>query len=192
MLFDVGDNVGGSSPGDSTHLLHAASTLGIGDLLRAVLTRGWYTPVRGRRHRRIEAGVGGKATTSTARRFRSAPPSPPCRTVVTAKTGADPRRFRFFNDGPVRRAHRRRLLLLTRQQPRAQQPATVSRTGHRTDTDKEIMRRQGVHSPRPALEPISNRTIWVASPGVTSADLSTFTYLTAGAKYTHWSWTRWP
>ena len=36
VLFDVGDNVGGGSPGDSTHILHAARRLGVTDLLQAV------------------------------------------------------------------------------------------------------------------------------------------------------------
>ncbi len=36
VLFDVGDNVGGGSPGDSTHILHAARRLGINHLLQAV------------------------------------------------------------------------------------------------------------------------------------------------------------
>jgi microcystin degradation protein MlrC len=36
VLFDVGDNVGGGSPGDSTFLLHAARRLGAHDLLQAL------------------------------------------------------------------------------------------------------------------------------------------------------------
>jgi microcystin degradation protein MlrC len=35
---------------------------------------------------------------------------------------------------------------------------------------------KGVHSPRPAMEPIAREMIWVATPGVTTADLTTFTY----------------
>jgi microcystin degradation protein MlrC len=40
----------------------------------------------------------------------------------------------------------------------------------------KIIVAKGVHSPRPAMEPIASELIWVGSPGVTSADLSTFTY----------------
>src|SRR6185369_17335176 len=36
VLFDVGDNVGGGSPADSTLILHAARRLGITGLLQAV------------------------------------------------------------------------------------------------------------------------------------------------------------
>jgi microcystin degradation protein MlrC len=35
---------------------------------------------------------------------------------------------------------------------------------------------KGVHSPRPAMEPIAREMIWVATAGVTTADLATFTY----------------
>jgi len=33
-----------------------------------------------------------------------------------------------------------------------------------------------VHSPRAAFEPIAAQLIWAATPGCTSADLSTFSY----------------
>jgi microcystin degradation protein MlrC len=42
--------------------------------------------------------------------------------------------------------------------------------------DAKIIVAKGVHSPRPAMEPIAKKMIWVATPGVTTADLSTFTY----------------
>ena len=35
---------------------------------------------------------------------------------------------------------------------------------------------KGVHSPRPTVEPVAEAMHWVATPGVTSADLSTFAY----------------
>lgn len=40
----------------------------------------------------------------------------------------------------------------------------------------KIVVAKGVHSPRPAMEPIGKKLIWVATPGVTTADLTTFTY----------------
>jgi len=43
-------------------------------------------------------------------------------------------------------------------------------------TGFQIIVAKGVHSPRPAMEPIAKALIWVATPGVTSADLSTFHY----------------
>jgi len=43
-------------------------------------------------------------------------------------------------------------------------------------TALKIIVAKGVHSPRPAMTPIAKAMIWVASAGVTSADLSTFRY----------------
>ncbi len=42
--------------------------------------------------------------------------------------------------------------------------------------DARIIVAKGVHSPRPAMEPIAREVIWVATPGVTTADLTTFAY----------------
>ena len=35
---------------------------------------------------------------------------------------------------------------------------------------------KGVHSPRPAYEPIGKELIWLSTAGASTADLSTFTY----------------
>ena len=43
-------------------------------------------------------------------------------------------------------------------------------------TDHHILIAKGVHSPRPTVEPVAEAMHWVATPGVTSADLSTFAY----------------
>jgi microcystin degradation protein MlrC len=43
-------------------------------------------------------------------------------------------------------------------------------------TAHHILIAKGVHSPRPTVEPVAAAMIWVATPGVTSADLSTFDY----------------
>lgn len=43
-------------------------------------------------------------------------------------------------------------------------------------TSFKIIVAKGVHSPRPAYEPIAKRLIWVNTPGVTTADLSIFSY----------------
>ena len=44
----------------------------------------------------------------------------------------------------------------------------------------KIVIANGVHSPRPAMEPIAREMIWVATPGVTTADLGTFRYKNRG------------
>ena len=47
--------------------------------------------------------------------------------------------------------------------------------GVRPETYRIVVAK-GVHSPRPAYQPLAGEVIMVNSPGVTSADLSTFDY----------------
>ena len=178
VLFDVGDNVGGGSPGDSTHILHAARRLGVGPLLQAV-----YDPAGVRQAQaagvgaRIQASVGGKTDARHGAPF-------PIQATVTAlsdgryeETGPTHGGFRFFDSGPscaLRTDDGSRLVLTSRR------TGTSSLQQFRTlgiePLDMKIIVAKGVHSPRPAMEPIAQEMIWVATPGVTTADLSTFTY----------------
>ncbi|MCP5260211.1 MAG: M81 family metallopeptidase [Rhodoferax sp.] len=178
VLFDVGDNVGGGSPGDSTHILHAARALGIANLLQAVcdpqvVQQCQAAGVGGR----ISAAVGGKSDHLHGAPF-------PIEATVTAlgdgryeETGPTHGGFRFFNDGPscALKTDDGYTLLLT---SRGAGSASLQqfRSLGIEPTDYQIVVAKGVHSPRPAMEPIAKALIWVATPGVTSADLSTFTY----------------
>ena len=102
VLFDVGDNVGGGSPGDSTHILHAARRLGVKHLLQAVcdpegVRQAQAANVGGR----IEASVGGKSDGRHGVPF-------PIQATVTAlsdgryeETGPTHGGFRFTTTGPV-------------------------------------------------------------------------------------------
>jgi microcystin degradation protein MlrC len=178
VLFDVGDNVGGGSPGDSTHILHAARRLGIADLLQAVcdpevVRQCEAAGVGGR----IEAAVGGKSDNQHGTPF-------PIRAIVTAlsdgcydETGQTHGGFRFFNDGPscALRTDDGYTVLLTSRSAGSSSLQQFRALGIEP-TRMKIIVAKGVHSPRPAMEPIARELIWVASPGVTSADLSTFTY----------------
>lgn len=178
VLFDVGDNVGGGSPGDSTHILHAARRLGIGDLLQAVcdpeVVRQCEAAGIGAR---IEASVGGKSDQQHGAPF-------PISATVTAlsdgcyeETGPTHGGFRFFNDGAscALRTDDGYTLLLTSRSAGSSSLQQFRALGIEPTRIKIIVAK-GVHSPRPAMEPIAKELIWVASPGVTSADLSTFTY----------------
>lgn len=178
VLFDVGDNVGGGSPGDSTLLLHAARRLGVRDLLQAVCDPGVVQQceaagVGGR----IAASVGGKSDDMHGKPF-------PIQGVVTAlsdgryeETGPTHGGFRFFNDGPscaIRTDDGYTLVLTSRSAGSAS--LQQFRALGVEPLDSKIIIAKGVHSPRPAMEPIARELIWVATPGVTTADLSTFTY----------------
>ena len=178
VLFDVGDNVGGGSPGDSTHILHAARRLGISDLLQAlcdpqVVRQCQAAGIGGR----IEASVGGKSDALHGAPFA-------IQAVVSAlsdgcyeETGPTHGGFRFFNDGPscaLRTDDGYRLVLTSRSA--GSSSLQQFRALGVEPLDMKIIVAKGVHSPRPAMEPIARQLIWVASPGVTSADLSTFSY----------------
>ncbi len=178
VVFDVGDNVGGGSPGDSTHLLHAARRLGVAHLLQAVcdpdvVRMAQAAGVGGR----IDAAVGGKSDAMHGAPF-------PVQAVVTAlsdgryeETGPTHGGFRFFNDGPSAALHTTDgyTLVLTSRSAGSSSLQQFRALGIEP-LDMKIIVAKGVHSPRPAMEPIARELIWVATPGVTSADLSTFTY----------------
>lgn len=178
VLFDVGDNVGGGSPGDSTHILHAARRLGVRGLLQAVcdpqVVRMAQAAGVGAR---IEAAVGGKSDAMHGAPF-------PIRATVTAvsdgryeETGPTHGGFRFFHDGDscALRTEDGFTLVLTSRSAGSSSLQQFRALGIEP-LDMEIIVAKGVHSPRPAMEPIAREMIWVATPGVTSADLSTFAY----------------
>lgn len=178
VLFDVGDNVGGGSPGDSTHILHAARRLGVSQLLQAVcdpevVRMAQQAGVGGR----IQASVGGKSDALHGRPF-------PIDALVTAlsdgcyeETGPTHGGFRFFNDGAscALRTIDGYTLVLTSRSAGSSSLQQFRALGIEP-LDMKIVVAKGVHSPRPAMEPIAREMIWVATPGVTSADLTTFTY----------------
>ncbi len=178
VLFDVGDNVGGGSPGDSTHILHAARALGIQDLLQALCDPQVVQQCQA-------AGVGGRITASVGGKSDHLHGAPfPIEATVTAlgdgryeETGPTHGGFRFFNDGAscaVRTDDGYTLLLTSR--GAGSSSLQQFRTLGIEPTDYQIVVAKGVHSPRPAMEPIAKALVRVATPGVTSADLSTFSY----------------
>ena len=126
---------------------------------------------------RVEASVGGKSDARHGAPFA-------IQAVVTAlsdgcyeETGPTHGGFRFFNDGPscaLRTDDGYRLVLTSRSA--GSSSLQQFRTLGIEPLDMKIIVAKGVHSPRPAMEPIAKELIWVASPGVTTADLTTFTY----------------
>jgi len=178
VLFDVGDNVGGGSPGDSTLMLHAARRLNVVGLLQAV---GDAEAVRACE----AAGVGGRIRLAVGGKTddRHGAPFPITGTVTALsdgryeETGPVHGGFRFFDDGPsaaIRTDDGHTLVLTTHA------GGSMSLQQFRSlgiePSEAKIVIAKGVHSPRPAMEPIAKDLIWVATPGVTTADLTTFTY----------------
>ncbi len=178
VLFDVGDNVGGGSPADSTFILHAARRLGISGLLQAVCDPEAVAACR-------QAGIGGRVKLAVGGKTDGQHGAPfPVEGTVTAlsdgryeETGPTHAGFRFFNDGPsaaIRTDDGHAIVLITL--PGGSMSLQQFRTLGIEPRDQKIIIAKGVHSPRPAMEPIAREMIWVATPGVTTADLTTFSY----------------
>lgn len=178
VLFDVGDNVGGGSPGDSTFILHAARRLGVAGLVQAVGDAAAVVACQA-------AGIGGRVSLSVGGKTDAMHGAPfPIEGLVTAlsdgryeETGPTHGGARFFDDGPsaaVRTDDGHHLVLITH--PGGTASLQQFRTLGIEPTAVKILIAKGVQSPRPAVEPIAREMIWVATPGVTTADLTTFAY----------------
>lgn len=178
VLFDVGDNVGGGSPGDSTHLLHRARALGAGSVLQSLCDPQAASQC-------IDAGVGARLSLRVGGHFddRHGDPLSVAVQVLAVSDGRyeDPGPthggFRHFDDGPSAavRTDEGWTLVLTSRGGGTQSLQQFRHLGIEP-TDHHILIAKGVHSPRPTVEPVAEAMHWVATPGVTSADLSTFAY----------------
>ncbi|WP_053206591.1 M81 family metallopeptidase [Jiangella muralis] len=178
VVLDMGDNVGGGSPGDSTHLLHAARRLGVTGVAQCV-----YDPAVALScaaagvGARVELAVGGKVDDRHGSPF-------PIRGEVIAVTDGrfeDPsathggaRVFDLGRSAGVRTDDGFLLALHSRPE------GTWSRLQFSTlgiePADVPIIIAKGVHAPRAAFEPIASQLIWADTPGSTSADLTAFDF----------------
>ena len=178
VLFDVGDNVGGGSPGDGTHLLHAARRLGIGSVLQALRDADAVAACQA-------AGPGGRIDLMAGGRQddrHGAPLRLRGRVLALSEgryqaTGPTHGGFNHYDDGPsasVITDEGWGLVLSTLSS--GTQSLEQFRHLGLEPADYRIIVAKGVHSPRPTVAPIARSMHWVATPGVTTADLSTFVY----------------
>jgi len=172
VLMDVGDNIGGGSPGDGTMLLEAAVRLRVSGFL-AILC----DPVAVGQC--IATGVG--ATVSLVVGGRTDPRNgPPVAIegvvrVITDGRYEDPTPthggFRFFDAGPtvVLETTLAHTLLLT---SRLVMPSSLEqlRSAGVQPERLRVIAAKGVVSPRAAYDRVAVRTILVDTPGVTAAD----------------------
>ncbi|AYY13254.1 M81 family peptidase [Actinobacteria bacterium YIM 96077] len=178
VLLDMGDNVGGGSPGDSTHVLHAARQLGIRGVAACLFDpRAAREAAAAGPGARVELEVGGRVDD------RHGAPLPVAGEVVAVTDGKfeDPTPThggaRFFDLGTsagIRTDDG--LALAVHSRPEGTRSQEQFRTLGIEPRHERIIVAKGVHSPRAAFEPLATRLIWVATPGATSADLSNFTY----------------
>jgi microcystin degradation protein MlrC len=178
VLLDVGDNVGGGSPADSTHVLAAARRLGIGGLFQTLCDPGAVTVG-------AAAGVGGTVELEVGGKTDRLHGSPLAirGTVRTLDDGrfedAGPTHGgqRFFDAGPralVDTEDGFTILLTSRPLGNWSRQELIS--AGVDPVRQPIIVAKGVHSPRAAFEPIAAALIRLNSPGCTSADVTVLPY----------------
>jgi microcystin degradation protein MlrC len=178
VLFDVGDNVGAGTPGDSTFVLHAARRLGISGVLQALsdpaIVKLCASLGVGSR---IEAEVGGKFDDMHGTPF----PIAGVITAITDGTYAETKPshggFLYYNDGPsaaIKTDDGYSILLTSL--PAMSSSILQFRTAGLEPLDHKIIVVKGVHSPRPAYEAIAKKMYWLDTAGASTADLSNFKY----------------
>lgn len=178
ILMDVGDNVGGGSPGDSTHVLHAARRLGVRGVAQMLCDPAAVRECQA-------AGVGNQVQLEVGGKTDQQHGSPlPITATIAAITDGkiDDRTpthggMRYFELGPTARLTTDDGfdLVVTSRPEGTRSQGIFSHVG--IDPAKaRIIVAKGVHSPRAAFEPIAAQMIWLATPGSTSADLSTLSY----------------
>ena len=178
ILLDVGDNVGGGSPADSTHVLAAVQRLGISGVFHSLCDPEAVSAC-------FAVGVGGRVEVDAGGKTDDLHGSPvPINGVVRVLSDGkweDPGDthggFRFFDSGStalVACDDGNSVLLNSLPQGNTSRQQLVS-VGI-DPLNQPIIVAKGVHSPRAAFEPIAAQMVWLNTPGCTTADLSTLEY----------------
>ena len=178
VLMDVGDNIGGGGPGDSTTLLEAARRLRVRGLLCILFDPSAVAACQA-------AGIGATVTLDVGARTddRHGHPVRVTGRVRTLTDGhyEDPEPthggFRFFDAGRTAALDTTdgHTIVLT---SRVVAPVSLAqlRAAGVDPRAARIIVAKGVVSPRPAYAPISSEVILVDTPGVTANDLRGFEY----------------
>lgn len=178
-LLDMGDNIGGGSPGDSTILVHALREARYGAAL-AVL----YDPLAVQQAK--NAGIGSVLEMRIGGRSGPEHGQPVQDTfkVLSLHDGQfeEPAirhgGIRTFNQGEsvvVRTLDGLLTLLVTSQRMAPFSLAQITSCGL-VPRDYQVIVAKGVHAPVAAYAPVCPHRIRVNTPGATSADLTTFRY----------------
>ena len=178
VLMDVGDNIGGGSAADSTHILSQAQRMGFGGLLQTL-----YDPVAVQAC--VAAGVGGGVELMVGGKTDDLHGEPVAVSARVARIsdgryedrGPTHAGYRYFDAGTtaVLETSDGHTLVLTSNRDGNTSRQQMYSVGVRPERYRVVVAK-GVVSPRPAYEPIASRIVLVNTPGLTSADLSTFQY----------------
>ena len=178
VLMDVGDNIGGGSSADSTHILAEAVERGISGFLQTL-----YDPESVEAC--VAAGVGATVTLDVGGKTDDMH-GKPVRVTGTVRAITDGKYeelgpshggFRFYDSGVSARIDTDggQTILLTSTRAGNTVRAQMYHIGIIPERYRIVVAK-GVVSPRPAYQPIAGKVILVNTPGVTTADMSTFTY----------------
>ena len=178
VLMDVGDNIGGGSSADSTFILAEAQKMGVKSLLQSL-----YDPEAVKAC--VAAGVGKEVTLEVGAKTDDMHGKPvrvtgKVRTIFEGNwedPGSTHGGYRYFNAGTSVRLDTTdgHTLVLTSHRSGNTSRWQMYSLGIFPET-YQIVVAKGVVSPRPAYQPIAGEVILVNTPGVTTADLSYFTY----------------
>lgn len=178
VLLDVGDNVGGGGPADSTHVLAAAQRLGIGGLFHSLCDPASVETC-------VAAGVGARVSLDVGAKTDDLHGRPvsikgTVRQLDDGKfedrgqTHGGKRFFDVGNRAVVYTDNDHTILLTTRPMGNISREELVS-AGVDPSTQPIIVAK-GVQSPRGAFEPIAAQMIQLNTGGCTSADLSSLNH----------------
>ena len=179
VIMDVGDNVGGGGSADSTHLLAEAKRLGVKGLLMSLFDPEAVQAC-------IRAGVGADVTLRVGAKTDKLHGQPVEVTghvrAITDGKFEEPTPihggWRFFDYGPtvaLDMAEGSTIVLHTDRGIGNMSRQQYYFIGVFPEKYRVVICK-GVVSPRAAYEPIAREIIMANTPGVTSADLSSFTY----------------
>jgi microcystin degradation protein MlrC len=170
-LLDMGDNVGGGGPADSTVLVHELIRQGVGPAFACLNAPDAVV-------RCAAAGVGGSAELTVG-----GPPLTGRFTVRGLFGGAfeeaEPRHggLRRYDQGPTAVAETDTGLTLMLTSRRTAPFSLRQLTAFGVEPARfRVLVAKGVHAPVAAYAPVCRTLVRVNTPGVTSADLSHFTY----------------
>lgn len=178
VLLDVGDNVGGGSPADSTHVLAVAQRLSIRNLFHSLCDPSSVADCeRAGLGARVTLEVGGKTDHLHGKPVRISGKITHLDNGRFEDSGVTHGGFRFFNAGPRAVVHTDddHYVLLTSRPMGNTSRVELTSAGIDPHSLKVIVAK-GVHSPRGAFEPIASEMIQLKTPGCTSADFSSLSY----------------
>lgn len=177
LLLDVGDNIGGGSPGNSLVLLHAARRLGLASLLTIVADGSTAAACH-------QAGIGTQLQASLGGQTPGSGPPVQAKATVLAlhdgvyeATGAVHAGMRYFNAGPsaaIALDTGQTVIVTSHAVPPLSVEQLTTLDLHPSQFQAIVAK--GVHSPLAGYGPHVTEIIQVDTPGITSADLTRFDY----------------